>query len=786
MIFRLKVLLPLLLIAGGLYYSFTQVGAPVVEFMLEKQIDGLNVDDLSFDVVGGNVSLETKASYGDERGSLLSVGQSQLKLAYEPLGFGEVVAAGHLENVMVHSRVFDAETYRSEEATADGASEETVSGAEAKKDAGSGGGFSIEDIDHREVLERFTGTRELATEKKIKEAKLTVEALQEKWKKRYEGLKSQADDLKQKGDLWKNDWEKEFKVDDLKQKIESIKSQVEAFKGEKFDVKDLDRLATNIQNIQKLNEDIKGIKAQAQGVLDRGKSELNELKQIRTSLEGLKHSDDELKADIHKLKQLKDEIVASGKSDVEMLKKELDPREFDAAKLTRLLLGREWELKLKIYLDALNGFVEKLPKVQAEGEDDSETSVALLERDRSEVVFERATPRPKWTVESLSYKGFAAKAVDGQDVPFHGVLRSLSSDEKVLGLAPSLELEGQLKGRGGQVHIFAQYSALHDSVDQRFLKFDLSGRSMKDSTMGAPSMRLKFLDGSMAVRATVDLASAPHWVVEGDIRLSDLNFVVADSVKQHMRGPLKEAATKLFAQSLPFSYRYPGPIRFEGNVKNVLGDVFKSALSTLATQEQQKLGEKLQQRFQEKMGERLAGLGIENILGDQIPALTGAVGNSLQHVLKINGEAEQDLSSADQLKGTLEQLLADSLGLKGGREQLTQQLKQRLEDEAKRRLQEMAERELRDRLKKEELAKLKLLAEKEERERLIREEKERLRMAAEQEKARLAELARQEQERLKREALNKLLNKKDDKSQPSVKPKDELNKLKDAFKGFSF
>ena len=761
MIFRLKIFIPLVLIVAGCYFATQQVSAPLASFFLEKNIPGLRIDKLNLSSSPDHWSLESKAFYHDDEGTLVSVGNAKIDLQPKPLGFGEIVARGELENVMISPRVFHRKTYTTKGENGTEGSSTGESPSEDAKDSS----FSIKDLDHRDVLERFTGTRELATETKIREGKATVDQLKDKWTKRYQELEDQAKDLRQKKDTWKNNWQQTFQVDDLKTRVENLKQQFESLKSQKFDLKNIEQLTSNIQQVQSLTQEVKDLKTQVEQIKAKGEQEIASLKNIRTSLEGLKNSDEELKQDLGKLKQLNDDILVSGKSDIELLKKELDPREFDAAKLTRLLLGREWELQLKTYLDALETIMAKIPD-QKEDTNTTTTAEVTTKRSREFVNFQREEPRPQWNIEELSYTGIANNIFDGQDVPFKGVLSHLSSDEATLKKTPSLSLKGELPSRGGQFELDGLYSQIHDAPEYRRLKFKLRGRSMKGGTMGAPSMRLQFQEGQMALDIEIDLASAPHWVVKGQIHLTQLQFSAANSVKEHMRAPLQEAATRLFSQPIGFNYRYPGPIRFEGDLKDVVGSVFKGALSSLASQEQAKLTEKLQQRFQEKMGQQLAGTGLESVLSDQFPALTNLIGQDLQSLLSISDQSSGQLNSVGGYQQILENMLADSLGLKGGRDQLQDQLKQRAADEIKQRLanelRERAEKELKSKLEQEMLVKA----------------QEALKIKTEQELKQKAE-----------EALRLRLEQEKRKAEEDVKRKLEeeaKKKLKDTFKGFSF
>jgi hypothetical protein len=217
---------------------------------------------------------------------------------------------------------------------------------------------------------------------------------------------------------------------------------------------------------------------------------------------------------------------------------------------------------------------------------------------------------------------------------------------------------------------------------------------MKGSKMGSPDMRVHFNQGSMAMDVQIDLSSAPNWIVNGELRMANVQLTVDEGVKGHLKAPLKSAAEKLMASPIGFSYRFPGPIRFDSKLGNVVGDAFRSALSSAAQVEQKKLEERWMASLQKRLGSELDDSVVSNLLGDQFPKWSQSLSGGVQSLLGFQKEGEGDLNALNQRGQGIEQLLADALGLKGGREGLQSQLKDRLKQEATRRAQSLIQEKL--------------------------------------------------------------------------------------------
>ena len=689
MIFRLKFFIPIVLLIAGAYFAMNSISAALIKKYLEDSLPNLQIETLRVDRNDKAFGLVSRAKYSDNIGPICSVGRAELSLDSAPIGFGETIVKGNLEDVNVSARIFKWS------ASKDEASEESTS----KEGFG---GFSLSGLDHREVLERFTGQRQLETEIKIKEGEELVKKLSEKWTQRYKDMSTQAQDLKARGESWQKDWKEKIPLAATQEQIQQFRTELDGLKGKKFDVSNVAELANNIQKVQEYSKKVGELKEQIKSVKAQSQKELDQLKGLRQEFEQVKNYDDEMAQDYKALNTIRGEILVSGKKDIEMLKKELDPREFDADKLTRLLLGREWELKLKFYLDALDLLIKKFgPKEDAEAATPPPKKEPRVPwGEVSWVTYLREQPRPRWNIEKLRYAGTADQAVDGMNVIFEGFVENLSSDERVLKKTPSFTLQGKLPDQGGRLSIVGHYSSVINNTENRQLQFNLQGRALKGSSMGAPKMRVLFDEGNMAVSSHIDLASAPNWVVKGQIHLQDVILHSADTVQEAMKAPLKEAASRLFSSPIGFIYTYPGPMRFAGNLSEQVGSVFKGALTSLASQEQDVLGQKLQEKFDALVAEKLSGSSFEGLLKNQGPIVKESVGQGLKVLANLEQQKTGDLAKADQQQGLVEQLLSDALGLQGGQGQLKEQLQQKIKNEAQQRVEQEAKKQLEGQLLK--------------------------------------------------------------------------------------
>lgn len=697
MIFRLKVLIPLCALVGVLIYGLALWSPSLAKVLLESNIDGLSIDELQLDNQSEELRFSLRGQYGDDEGELASLGQGQLHLDKSPLGFGEFVLSANLEQLVIKKRLF---THLGEQVSSqveEGGADQAKSGDDEPKE-----GFSIAALDHREVLDRIAGTRELKSERAIKDGKSSIKAMEQKWTQRVKDFKQHRRTLEQKKELWQKNWQQQIKADELKKEFDDLKAELETMKGQKFDPSNIEALSQQIQQLQQYPERIKGLKNKFSKLKDNAKNELGVLKTIGRDLQALKFKDGELKRDLAAIKDIKDNVLRSGEADLDLLKKELDPKAFDSAKIVRLLLGREWELKLVEYLGVLEKVMDVLPKIQGEASDEQEAQSSSDETTpdggsklgENWVSFPRENEGPKWHLPLLRYGGQALGAYDGENVPFEGQLLNLSSDETLLGSAPQLKLQGTLPKQGGFFQVEAMVSTVKKDPDHQWLKFKLNGRDLAGSSMGSSDLRIHFEQGSMNAEIKVDLSSGPNWLVEGKVSMADIDFVVDENVKAHMKAPLKSCAEQLLSKPLAFTYRFPGPLRFDSSLGDVAGTAFRSALSGVAKVEQQKLQQRWTQDLQRKLSRDMGDGPLKQMLSAGLPQLVKGLTAKAQSTLGLERQGQSDLGAIEAQNQSTEQLLAEALGLKGGREGLKRQFKDRLKQEAQKRAQALIQEKL--------------------------------------------------------------------------------------------
>jgi hypothetical protein len=169
-------------------------------------------------------------------------------------------------------------------------------------------------------------------------------------------------------------------------------------------------------------------------------------------------------------------------------------------------------------------------------------------------------------------------------------------------------------------------------------------------------------------------------------------------VKEKMRAPLRSVATRLLSQPISFIYRYPSGLSFEGDFKKWVGPIFNDALLAVAGQEQKALTQKLLSRLNPKMENVFQESQLQSLLSSGMPLLLkGALGEKAAFK-ELNTLAGSQLNSLGEQDALLGQLLSDVLGLQGKGAGAKGQLEERLKDEAKRRLQDLATRKLGEKL----------------------------------------------------------------------------------------
>lgn len=696
MIFRLKVSIPVILLAFAVWSLRHQISSPIIQSKLEDRLPGLNIRDLELNPEAGLLGLKASAAYSDDLGTLASLAKLELKIEKEPLGFGDLVATGNIEDLRLSRRLFFEEKLHPKVEAAVGGNSTVV-----ERDDSS---FSLDSLDHREVLERFTGQRSLETEKKIEEARKLIKKMESRWLPRQQELKQQIESFRRDRSTWTKNWERSLNIDPLLNRAKELKREARDLKNMKFSGVDLVQIATNLQKIQNFQLKVTELQSLFRKTRSSAKEQLSMLSPLGKALSNPQKLSRELKRDLEQLKNLKTSLEDSTKSDIALLKKELDPRSFNSSKTVRLIMGRGWELKFKSALDLLDSSLGPLLS-SIKPDEDASDEVASHSSSKTapsgipqEVIFPRHFERPRWTISSLRYAGYAKEAFENADLRFEGVLRNLSSNEKLSGSAPECSAMIYLPGKGGSLHLDMIYSLSHNTPDQRLMKVKLKGRPLAGTEMGATNSKLIFQAGTWGLNGTIDLSSAPHWKFRGEILWHQAEFVLGPGVKKHLRAPLQGAAKRLLTKPVAFNYQYPNTLRFEGDFEDWIGPIFSDAIASLASYEQGLLAEKIQARLSPKLGDIFKDGELQGLLNTGMPLLLkGAMGEkrAFEELLLVAQSQLSGLLSEEELMG---ERLSEVLGLKKAGKKAQGSLEDRLKEEAKRKLQDLAAKKLKEQL----------------------------------------------------------------------------------------
>jgi len=695
-IFRLKVFIPLVLLGVSAWFLRNHISTPLIEQKIEGLLPGLEIGDLEVDLQSESISIDGMAIYSDDEGPLASIAKLNFHLERSPLGFGEVVASGNIEDLRLSQRLFEMEEDHDERVSGNGTSSVVE---EEESD------FSFDSLDHREILERFTGERKLETEKRIEEGEELIKSIEEKWLPRQKALKQEIQAFKNNRKAWAKSWSSSLNIEPLLKEAKGLGLEAKKLKELKFSGKNVAELASNLQKIQSFQSQVTDLQGKFIKARSSAKNELSKLGPLGQALKNPPSIGKEVEADLKKILELRESLSSSAKNDVELLKKELDPRSFNSSKTVRLIMGREWETTFKSALDILDNTLGPfLPKLsEGGGEKMGEGSLARQEDSDvvgipKQVIFERRSLRPAWTLGTLRYAGYATQAFENADIRFEGMLHDLSSDEGILGRAPRMSLVAYLPGRGGRVNIDLLYSLTSNTADQRRLNVHLEGRPLEGTRMGSSSSRLHFKSGHWGLDGVVDLSSAPHWVVRGEIFWKEPIFDLGPEVNEKVRVPLRAAATRLLAKPIAFQYQYPDELKFEGDFDRWLGPIFNEALVAMAGQEQAALASKIEARLGPKLNGLFKGGEVQNLLQGGMPLLLKGVQGEKQAFIQLQNLAGTHLKKLGDEEGVLGELVSQLIGLKGEGEGAKGRLEDTLKKEAQRRLRELATRQLKEKL----------------------------------------------------------------------------------------
>lgn len=674
----------------------------------EAAVPGLNFED--FDVKWGTseVGLQAKGQLNDAEteDKLFAWDEAEMKIDPYPLGFKKLdVKEANLGGVYLSSKLFT----KLGEAAIEQAGGNTASG---NQDGGLPD-FNFNDLDHKDILERFTGSRELLSEQKLKKLEEDAKNIRDKWSGIDKTTKKQAEEIQNKIDDFKSKYAKGGLKTDYKAEIDSIKAKAESLKGKKFD-------ASNLAEIPKLIEDARALKLQAEGLKakikktkDDLKSDIDFVKNTKNEVKGLTTKFKDAKKDLEIIKQDVKEVREAGKEDFAMLKKELDPRNYDAAKITRLLFGKEWEEKFLYYQSLWFKVREYLPEdseeemaAEAAGEKEKEEQKSIIDAEKP-IEFKRDPEFPDWLVRTFRIAGRTPQEDSGEEIDFQGKILDMTSHENVHGKPVSWDIDAM----GGKVKLLGVYSRIHNIVDKRNLLVNYKGQSMVGKKWGSKQTRVIFEQGELSTDVKFDLTGGDEIVGRGKLNIKNAVFKIGQEVKPVLRDPLRQAVDRLLSEPLPYEvtlrYKKMPKIKFGGSFNDVFKDALKSALNNLAQEKTAALSKDFQAKLEQKIAGKASSGEMQKVLSaftNNAGGLSNKLTSSLLGIEQTNSSNQAKLGSGENaLNGVVGQLLGLENSSQSVQTQIKNEIKKRAEDEAKKRLEE----ELRKRLLKDQAKKAK-------------------------------------------------------------------------------
>ena len=702
MIFRLKIVIPLaiFLMAGGVFLYFfrhsaakyaMESGWPAPTKLSLKKLNWALGSRMGMEISGGRISDPKK------REALMEWGQSSLIFLSTPLGFGRVY---------VEEMALDAMVVRPMLSESEAASEFAVQDTTA---AGEAMGFmpdlDFKGLDHREILERLTGQGNLESEKKVAVLKEDAQRTYDKWKALTEDKRKRAGELKGSLNGIKERWSDPAKVSDLKRRFDALRGEFKEVSDQKFDAGNMGQMAASYQRIRELKDKTQNLKQEVQSFRQEMKGDLDTLEGVKDEAAAFTKLKEQIQEEARRLESEARDVRGAADTDLAMLKKELDPKSFDAGKITRLLFGKEWEEKVRYYLAMYEKLQEYLPEIESESGPKPEEVAAVRQKDQP-VTYERQGDLPDFTLARLRLSGSSAAQPGAQSAfTFRGEIYDVTSDEALLGRFLRWQLDGDLGQGGGHYLTRGAYPRTREHQDQRKLEFELSGRPLKDRQWGPPDLRVVLEEGVMEMKMAVDLAKAPALEAKGHFLISGAKLSVPNSVKEELRGPLVGAIEKVLAKPIPFRLRHRPHHAPDLSFGSDLDDVFKDALKGYLDARLGREREKLEEKFRGTLESKLAKLAGDGPVGEWVQkyssTLTGEGGEIGNLLAAAQGALLGQRGAADELERGGDELVQGLTGTEGGRQELEKRLLGEAKEHAEKELKERAERELKARAEEE-------------------------------------------------------------------------------------
>lgn len=736
MIFRLSFLIPVLIIAGSIYFLTTFFSEGVVKSVLESSIPGLKISESNLSVEENfDFSMQAEVFSETDNEKIASFENARIIAQKRPLGFKKLyVDEISAKGIYIHPRVWKEVQKETQEAAKDVILKD---GEDGKKEIAVPK-INFKDMGAREILERISGSRELKTEAELSDLDALAKRLEKKWVNKKNALSNDLDLIKTQSNAIPEKWKKNNELNEIKADLKSNVNTFNQIKNQKFSINNIQEIAKSANSAKNLKSNFNSLKSKLDDVNSKMKTDINFFKENAKKVKELKTIDNELREDLKNLKLQSDAVLEAADTDRRMIKKELDIKSFDAQKITRLLFGKEWEEKLIYYLgmwDKVRGY---LPKLNVLEEADARSEEAKKFKRIDPIEFERNPEYANLYIKKLAYEGKLKFNQNDPEVNVEGTFYHITDDESVERNPLKAEVEAKLADNQGVATIKAVYSQLIHTVDFRNLKFHLKGSPMKGKSWGNGGTQVLFNNGLLNLKLVLDLSSETIIKGKGEIVVDNAQVEPGVGVKEIIRSSLKQAVEKMLTKAVPFEVSYnPETKDIDFKVSSELDDLFKDILkgtmNTLVDENKHKVITEFNQSLQAKLQSKVKNPSLQNaisgISNGLIPSLNsteGTLAKNENSYLAILKNIETDNALVNKLMKELDFLNGDRKNLE---KRLIQQQKDKAKREAEAKLRE-AEAKARaeaERRKQEAQRQLeeKLQREKEERERKVREEIER-------------------------------------------------------------
>ncbi|MBF0244039.1 MAG: hypothetical protein HQL31_02035 [Planctomycetes bacterium] len=608
--------------------------------------------------------------------SLASISRTDASVRLLPLFFGEY----HFPEMELKDLVVEHALIQHVESLSAADTEEQVPAADSESfftalpDLG--------EMDGRDLLARFTGANTLNSEQRIDSLREESVRLRKKWEERMRLHEAEILSLKKEGEAELLKW-KELRIrSDLGREINEIRAQAQALGGQKFDLGNLEGMAASYARFGELKERLNKFKQSIGGL----KESLNQTRQLQERsgelLKKLGSLDDELKGDLNRFG---DEVKATRgvfKQDLAMLKQEFDPRNFDATKITRLLLGKEWEERLQQAYD-LYAFISLLlpPSGPSEPEEGTTPSTG-------------ASQGTVWSLGRLAFSSLLPLGLDKGKLSLGGEALNIASQPGLFTEPTTWSFLGKVEG-GGNMSLKGVYNLAAEAEgkeQERYAEFTYEAPELGGVKWGPPPVRILFSRGRMDLELRINLSQAQVWQGRGSLRISDHELVAGTEVKAELVKPLQDAVRLMLEKPLDFDLAVkPGEkpsIHFHTDMDEVFREVLKQHLKGLFERKWQAQEAALYARLDQRLQDTVKDGPLEGFADKLSPALRGRAEQLVQSLTGFGSQQDNEVAAYNQQTG---ELLGDlGAGEEGQRKleaELRQQLKDRLESEVKKRLE---------------------------------------------------------------------------------------------------